>query len=95
MPGIGERKDPNDHDRNFGFGAMNVTKPYKFIGFGAMDVTEPYKFIGFGAMDVTKPYKFTGIGASRTPNNSQPSCASGHHDKTGLITARIRAGIRK
>jgi hypothetical protein len=30
-------------------GAMDVTKPYKFIRFGAMDVTKPYKFIGFGA----------------------------------------------
>ncbi len=33
-----------------GFGAMYVTKPYKFIGFEAMDVTKPYTFIGFGAM---------------------------------------------
>ncbi len=35
-----------------GFGAMEVTKPYKFIRFGAMGVTKPYEFIGF----VTKPY---------------------------------------
>ncbi len=35
--------------RSIGFGAMDVTKPYKFIGFGAMDVTKPYKFIGLGA----------------------------------------------
>ena len=52
-------------------GAMDVTKPYKFIGFGAMDVTKPYKFIGFGAMEVTKPYKFfvrpPGVGGVRTP----------------------------
>ncbi len=34
----------------FGFGAMDVTKPYEFIGFGAMDVTKPYEFIGFGAL---------------------------------------------
>ena len=60
-----------------GFGAMDVTKPYKFyrvwghvchqtytfIGFGAMDVTKPYQFIVFVAMCVTKPYKFTGFGA--------------------------------
>jgi hypothetical protein len=45
------------------YGAMDVTKPYRFIGFGAMDVTKPYKCIGFGAMDVTKPYKFIGFGA--------------------------------
>ncbi len=38
----------------YGFGAMDVTKPYKFIGFGAMDVTKPYKFIGFGAMDAPR-----------------------------------------
>ncbi len=44
-----------------GFGAMDVTKPYRFIRFGAMDVTKPYTFIGFGAMDVTKPYKFIGF----------------------------------
>ena len=44
-------------------GAMDVTKPYKFIWFGAMDVTKPYEFIGFGAMDVTKPYNFIGFGA--------------------------------
>jgi hypothetical protein len=36
-----------------GPGAMDVTKPYRFIKFGAMDVTKPYRFIGFGAMDVT------------------------------------------
>ncbi len=36
---------------NLGFGAMDVTKPYKSIGFGARDVTKPYKSIGFGAMD--------------------------------------------
>ncbi len=29
------------------FGAMEATKPYKFIGFGAMEGTKPYKFIGF------------------------------------------------
>ncbi len=45
-----------------GFGAMDVTKPDKFIGFGAMEVTKPYDFIGFGAMEVTKPYKFIGFG---------------------------------
>ena len=44
-------------------GAMDDTKPYKFIGFGAMDVTKPYKFIGFRAMDDTNPYKFIGFGA--------------------------------
>ncbi len=44
-------------------GAMDVTKPYKFIGCGDMDVTKPYNFIRFGAMDVTKPYKFIGFGA--------------------------------
>ena len=44
-------------------GAVDVTKPYKFIRFGAMDVTKPYEFIGFGAMDVTKPYEFIGFGA--------------------------------
>ncbi len=33
-----------------GVGAMDTTKPYKFIGFGAMDVTKPYKFIGFGKL---------------------------------------------
>jgi hypothetical protein len=36
-----------------GFGAMDVTKPYKCKGFGAI---KPYQFIRFGAMDVTKPY---------------------------------------
>ncbi len=36
-----------------GFGAMDATKPYKFIGFGAIDATKPYTFIGFGAIDVT------------------------------------------
>ena len=41
---------PN-HIKFTGFGAMDFTKPYK----GAMDVTKPYKFIGFGAMDFTKP----------------------------------------
>ena len=41
-----------------GFGAMDSTKPYKFIVFA-----KPYKFIGFGAMDATKPYKFIGFGA--------------------------------
>ena len=40
------------------FGAMAVTKTYKFIRFGAM-VTRPYQFIGFGAMDVTKPNERT------------------------------------
>ncbi len=29
--------------------------------FGAMDGTKPYKFIEFGAMDGTKPYKFIGV----------------------------------
>ncbi len=47
----------------WGFGAMDATKPYKFIGLGAMDVTKPNKFIGFGAMDATKPYKSLGFGA--------------------------------
>ena len=28
------------------------------MGFGAMEVTNPYKFIGFGAMEVTNPYGF-------------------------------------
>ncbi len=46
-----------------GIGALGVTKPYEFIGIGAMDVTKPYEFIGIGAMDVTKPYEFIGIGA--------------------------------
>ena len=33
-------------------------RPGQFeTGFGATDVTKPYKFIGFGAMDVTKPNK--------------------------------------
>ncbi len=37
-----------------GFGAMNVTKPYKFIGFVAMDVTiQIYKFIGSGDVYLT------------------------------------------
>jgi hypothetical protein len=44
-------------------GAMDVTKPYKFIKFGAMDGTTPYRNIRFWAMDVTKPYNFTGFGA--------------------------------
>ena len=35
------------------FGAMDVTKPYKFIGFEAMAATKPYKFILFGTMDAT------------------------------------------
>ena len=42
-------------------GAIDVTKPYKFIRFGAIDVTKPYKFMGLGAVDVTKPYKFIGF----------------------------------
>ena len=37
----------------YGFGAMDATKPYKFIGFGAMGASKPYKFIGFVAMDDT------------------------------------------
>ncbi len=30
----------------FGFGAVDLTKPYKIIGFGAIDVTKPYKMVG-------------------------------------------------
>ncbi len=41
------------------FGALAITKPYKFIGFGAIAITKPYKFIGFGAIAITKPYKFS------------------------------------
>ncbi len=43
---------PN-HKTNMGIGAIDVTKPYKFIGFGSIDVTKPYNL--FGAIDVTKP----------------------------------------
>ncbi len=46
MPPRGPREAPGGPLP--GSGAMDVTKPYKFIGFGAMDVTKPYKFIGFG-----------------------------------------------
>ncbi len=48
----GAAQTPNMTDfrpLNKGFGAMDVTKPYKFIGFGAMDVTNPYEIMGFGA----------------------------------------------
>ncbi len=48
---------------DLGFGAMDVTKPYKFRRFRTMDFTEPYKFIRCGAMDVTKPCKFIRFGA--------------------------------
>ena len=41
----------------YGFGAMDVTKPYEFIGFGAMEVTKPYEFIGFGAIDVAAVWR--------------------------------------
>jgi hypothetical protein len=40
---------------------MDVTN-MNFIGSGAMDVTKPYKFIGFRG-HVTKPYAFIGFGA--------------------------------
>jgi hypothetical protein len=46
-----------------GFGAVDITKPYKCTGFGAIDITKPYKCTGFGAIDITKPYKFIGFGA--------------------------------
>jgi hypothetical protein len=39
--------------------------PINLYGLGAMDVTRPCKFIRFGAMDVTKPCKFIGFGARR------------------------------
>ena len=32
------------------FGAINVTKPCKFLGFGAIDVTKPCKFMGFATI---------------------------------------------
>ena len=36
-------------------GAMEATKPYKFMGFGAVEATNTCRFIWFGAMDATKP----------------------------------------
>ncbi len=39
---------------NIRFGAMDVTKTYKFMVI--KDVTKPCKYICFGAMYVTKPY---------------------------------------
>ena len=36
-------------------GAMEVTKPYRFIGFGAMEFTKHYKCSRLGAMEVTTP----------------------------------------
>ncbi len=54
-----------------GFGAMDVTKPYKLMGFGglAMHVAKPYKFIGFGAMDVTKSIEFYRVWGTRRHQN--------------------------
>ena len=50
-----------------GFGAMDVTEPYKFIAFGDVHDPKPCKFIGFGAMDVTKPYELIGFGDTYGP----------------------------
>ncbi len=42
-----------------GLGALAVTKPWA----GAVDVTKPYKFVGFAPLDVTKQYKFARFGS--------------------------------
>ncbi len=60
------------------FGAMDVTKPYRFIKFGAMEVTKPYKFIRFGAMDVTKPSKLIKFGAMDVTKPEQIYRVWGH-----------------
>ena len=44
-------------------GAIDITKPYKFIGFGPIDITKPCKFIGSGAIYIIKPYNCLGFGA--------------------------------
>jgi hypothetical protein len=59
------------------FGAMAVTKPYKFIRAGAMSVTKPYKFIGFGAIAVTKTYKFIGFVAMISADRQPPRMKRG------------------
>ena len=70
-----------------GFGAMDVTKPYKFIGFGAMGVTKPYKFIGFGA--ILRDYDAHGP-CSRGPSMCR-HCAESLSTLGGtLIEARFR-----
>ena len=54
---------PGGPGRNKKYIFLKASKSQPRIAFGAMDVTKPYKFIGFGAMDVTKPYKFVRFGA--------------------------------
>ncbi len=61
------------------------------IGFGAMDVTKPYKFIGFGAIDVTKPNKLIGFGAISTITNETKTLTTQSTPKTRLLTAEDKA----
>ncbi len=44
-------------NRPINLGALDVTKPYKFMEFGALAVTKLYTCMKFAAMDVTKVYK--------------------------------------
>jgi hypothetical protein len=55
-----------------GFGAIDVTQPFRFIGLRATDVTKPCKFIGFGATDVTKPYNLQRCGVCQSVDRARP-----------------------
>ncbi len=44
--------------RDTGVCEIKAAGPYGFIGFGAMDVTKSFKFIWFGDIHGSKPYEF-------------------------------------
>ncbi len=51
----GSASGPSMPPNPIGFGAIDVTKPYKFIGFGDIQGPKPCRFIGFGDIHGPEP----------------------------------------
>jgi hypothetical protein len=54
--------------------ALDFNKPFQFIGFGAVDVTKLYRFLVV-CLVTSKPHKFTGFRGSWLPPCLKLRCA--------------------